>query len=307
MLLLGFGRFASQWHSAAIDSRSVSITNKRQIAKWVEGYGDDSDFVRIRVKGEFPRTGLMEFFSAADIEAAMVREVTVSIADPLSIGVDVARYGANNSVIFPRKGRDARSIARKVFNGINTVELATKIFETQQDLHPDGIMIDGGGVGGGVIDNCRQNHLYVYEVQFGGKDDVGGTVWGIQGERYANKRAAMYGAGRAWLKGGAIPNDPDLRRALLAITYTFNAKDEILLTSKEDIIDDNPGVILDDVDAWALTFAYPLTAHASAGVEGPKKPVVEYEYGQHDSKRMRWLRWFLQSPVLAKTLARCLE
>ena len=76
------GRFERQWRSAAIDSRSVSITNKTQIAKWIEGYGDDSDFVRIRVKGQFPRTGLMEFFSAAEIEAAMAREVTVDLTDP---------------------------------------------------------------------------------------------------------------------------------------------------------------------------------------------------------------------------------
>lgn len=282
------GRFASQWKSAAIDSRSVSITNKKQIEKWVAAYGDDSDFVRIRVKGQFPRTGLMEFFSASEIEAAMAREVTTSPSDPLALGVDVARFGANNSVIFPRKGRDARSIPRRVYNGINTVELATKVFDANSEYHADGLFIDGGGVGGGVVDNIRNQHLFCYEVQFGGKDDVGGTPWGIQGERYANKRAAMYGACRAWMKGGAIPNDPDLRRAMLAIRYTFNGKDEIQLESKEDIMDDpaNAGLILDDLDALVLTFAYPLAAHANAGREGPKAPDVQFEYDPFSSARM---------------------
>jgi len=280
------GRFANSWKSAAIDSREVSITNKRQIAKWIEAYGDDSDFVRIRVKGQFPRTGLMEFFSAAEIEAAMAREVTTSLSDPLALGVDVARFGANNSVIWPRKGRDARTIARKVYNGINTVELATRVQETHFDLHSDGIFIDGGGVGGGVVDTARNNHLFVYEVQFGSKDDVGGAPWGIQGEKYANKRAAMYGALRAWLKGGAIPNDPSLRNAMLAIKYSFNNKDEIVLMSKEDIMEENPDIMLDDVDALALTFAYPLAPHAEAGGLHPHKPPVETEYDPFSPQRM---------------------
>ncbi|MDE2022105.1 MAG: terminase [Patescibacteria group bacterium] len=280
------GRFANAWRSAAIDSRSVSITNKNQIAKWIEAYGDDSDFVRIRVKGQFPRTGLMEFFSAADIEAAMSREVTVPPSAPLAIGVDVARFGRNNSVIFPRKGRDARSIPRRVYNGINTVELSTRVHEAHNDLHSDGLFVDGGGVGGGVVDTLRNMHLFVYEVQFGAKDDVGGAPWGIQGERYANKRAAMYGAARAWLKTGAIPNDPNLRNAMLAIKYSFNNKDEILLMSKEDIMEENPDIILDDVDALVLTFAYPLAAHANAGREGPMAPLVEFDYNPFDEKRM---------------------
>ena len=280
------GRFAANWRSKAIDSREVSITNKKQIQKWIDGYGDDSDFVRIRVKGQFPRTGLMEFFSAADIEAAMVREVTVSVTDPLAIGVDVARYGGNNSVIWPRKGRDARSIARKVYNGINTVELATRVQETQNELNADGIMIDGGGVGGGVVDNCRNAHLFVYEVQFGGKDDIGGMPWGIQGEKYANKRAAIYGALRGWMKTGAIPNDPNLRNALLAIKYSFNNKDEILLMSKEDIMEENPDILLDDIDALACTFAYLLQPHSYAGREGSKRPLVETEYDPYSPERM---------------------
>ena len=282
------GRFAVDWKAAAIDSRSVSITNKKRIDRWIAAYGDDSDWVRIRVKGEFPRTGLMEFFSASEIEAAMTREVTTSLTDPLALGVDVARFGGNNSVLFSRKGRDARTIARKIFNGIDTVELATKVFDAHQDLHPDGIFIDGGGVGGGVVDNVRNKQLFCYEVQFGGKDDVGGAPWGIQGEKYANKRAAMYGACRAWIKGGAIPNDPELKRAMLAIKYTHNGKDEILLESKEDIMDDpaNAGLVLDDLDGLVLTFAYPLAAHALAGREGPQRPIVDFEYDPFSQKRM---------------------
>jgi len=280
------GRFESVWWSKQLDSRSVpTITNRRKIDQWVSIYGEDSDFVRIRVKGEFPRQGLMEFFSAADIDEAMTREVTSSLHDPLALGVDVARFGANNSVIFPRKGRDARTIPRQSFNGLSTVALSAKVFETNQQLRADGILVDGGGVGGGVVDILRNMHLHIHEVQFGGKDDVGGTVWGIASERYANKRAAMFGALRGWLKTGAIPPDPELKSALLAIRYTFK-KDEILLVSKEDILDENPNILIDDVDALALTFAYPLAAHAGAGGDHPKAPLVESEYDPFSNERM---------------------
>lgn len=274
------GRHAEFWTSRQIDSRSVKVTNKQRFEKWIKAYGLDSDFVRVRVLGQFPRVGEMEFFSAADIDAAMSpeREVFIDAFTPLALGVDVARFGANNSVIFPRKGRDARTLARKMFNGINTVELANQIHSCWVSWRPDGIFIDGGGVGGGVVDNCRNQRLFVLEVQFGGKDDITGVVFDNAGEKYANKRAAMYGAARAWLKGGMLPNDDQLRSAMLAIRYTFNKRDEIQLVSKEDIMEDNPNLVLDDLDAFVLTFGGPLARNALAGGDHPHKSLVEHEY-----------------------------
>lgn len=280
------GRFAKHWLKRQIDSREVAITNKKQIQKWLETYGEDTDWFRVRVRGVFPRHGLMEFFSAAEIDAAMSREVTTSLTDPLAIGVDVARYGANNSVIFPRKGRDARSIPRRVYNGLNTVDLAQRVFDTTTEYRADGIFVDGGGVGGGVVDNLRNMHLFCFEVQFGSRDFIGGTVTGNPGERYANKRAEMYGALRAWLRGGAIPNDPELRKQMLAIKYSYNNRDEILLESKEDMMDDNDGLSPDDLDALVLTFAYPLASHADAGGDFPHPPAVETDYNPFAPERM---------------------
>lgn len=283
------GAHSSMWHTTAIDSREVPITNKKRIAALIGIYGDDSDYVRIRILGQFPRQGLMEFFLASDIDGAMSsdREVFIDASTPLALGVDVARYGANNSVIFPRKGRDARTIARKVFNGISTVELANNVFDSWQRLRPDGIFIDGGGVGGGVVDNCRAKHLYITEVQFGGKDDITGIVFDNAGEQYANKRAAMYGALRSWVRTGLLPIDADLRSAMLAIRYTFNKKDEIILTPKEDILADNPGLVLDDLDALALTFGGPLAAHANAGGEGPRQELHQTEYNPYAEEHMQ--------------------
>lgn len=281
------GRFAAYWHSAAIDSRSVSLTNKDQIAKWIEAYGDDSDFVKIRVKGEFPSVGEMEFFNAADIDAAATRDVSVNLSDPLALGVDVARYGKNSSVIYPRKGRDARTIQRQRYQGLSTVQLADRVYQADATLHADGIFIDGGGVGGGVVDNVRQKNLFCYEVQFGAKDDTPHSVWGSTGERYANKRSGMYGACRAWLKTGAIPNDPDLLKQFRSIKYVFNKRDEIQLLSKEDLLKDNPDLELDDIDALVTTFAHALAAHDRAGGEHlHRRDPVDFEYDPFAQSRM---------------------
>ena len=164
------GKFANQWHHLQIDSRTVRITNKKRLQGWIDAYGLDSDFVRVRVLGQFPRKGsLMEFFSAADIDEAMTREVYTDKSDPLPSALTLLAFGMNASVIFPRKGRDARTIERERFNGLSTVELADRILQAHFRYHADGIMIDGGGVGGGVVDNVRNKRLHCYEVQFGGQ------------------------------------------------------------------------------------------------------------------------------------------
>ncbi len=286
----GEGKHASMWKSRQLDSRTVAITNKTRIKRWETIYGVDSDWFRVRVLGQFPRRGEMEFFSASEIDAAMSadREVFVDAFTPLALGVDVARFGRNNSVLFPRKGRDARTLERKLFSGLNTVELAQRVADCFTQWRPDGIFIDGGGVGGGVVDQCRQQRLFVWEIQFGAKDSITGTNLDNAGERYANMRAAMYGALRAWIKSGMLPAMPELRTAMLAIKYTFNVRDEIVLTSKEDLLDENPDLDLDTLDALCLTFGGPLHRNANAGGDHPhaKANEAEHEYNPYAEERM---------------------
>jgi hypothetical protein len=284
------GKHHDFWLTRQIDSRTVAITNKSRFDKWIKAYGADSDFVRVRVLGQFPRIGEMEFFSAFDIDAAMSpdREVFVDAFTPLAVGVDVARFGRNNSVIFPRKGRDARGIPKRVYHGISTTELANQIFSVFTEYRPDGIFIDGGGVGGGVVDQCRNQRLHVWEIQFGAKDSITGVINDNAGERYANMRAAMYGALRSWLKSGILPHDSDLRTAMLAIKYTFNNRDEIQLVSKEDLLDDNPDLDLDSLDALILTFGGPINRNAYAGGDHPHPEVnmATCEYDPYSEQRM---------------------
>ena len=73
---------------------------------------------------------------------------------------------------------------------------------------------------------------------------------------------------------------------MLAIKYTFNAKDQIQLVSKEDLLDDNPDLDLDTLDAFCLTFGGPLASNAYAGGAHPHPAMVETEYNPYSEERM---------------------
>lgn len=268
-----FGKFKHRWWTRQIDTRKVEGVNLTKIGEWEKDWGVDSDFFKVRVRGEFPSSSDMQFISSSVVEAARKREAVCHMNDPMIVGVDVARFGSSKTVITVRKGRDARSFGTFRYRGLDTVQVALKVFEVCQAMKvrngntlPDGIFIDGGGVGGGVVDNCRKLGLDVIEVQFGGKADRSGTLneVGAPGERYMNKRAEMWGAGREWLKGGAIEDSGELQDDLIGPEYGLNARDEIVLESKEDML--KRGLASpDEGDSLMLTFAYPVNRKALAG------------------------------------------
>ena len=87
------------------------MTNKAQIATWVHDYGEDSDFVRVRVKGEFPRSGSMQFIDSERVQQAVERELFKDPTAALIMGVDIARHGEDQTVIrFRAASTRARSL-----------------------------------------------------------------------------------------------------------------------------------------------------------------------------------------------------
>lgn len=288
-----FGRYRYRWRGIQVDSRTVSITNKTQFDRWVRDYGEDSDFARVRIRGTFPRVGSVQFISTELVEqaqeASRFNELNVHPFEPFLIGVDVARFGDDASVIYCRKGRDARSIAPAVFRGVSTMTLATRAAEAYHQYHADALFVDGGGVGGGVVDRLRQLKVPVFDIQFGAKSDRSDAeeVW-----RYANKRAEMWGHLRRWLEVGSIPGDGEigqqLRDDLIGPEYGLNSRDEIQLERKEDM--KKRGLSSPDLaDALALTFAYPVMPNPRSGSEfarllKPKAQLAETEYDPLDRR-----------------------
>lgn len=258
------GRFAHRWNSRAIDSRTVRITNKIQLQAWVDDYGEDHDFVRVRVRGVFPRTDSISFIAMVDVEEAQARTPEGQSFAPVIIGLDVARFGPDNSVICFRQGRDAASRPWVRVNGQNTVAVARWAFEQYMRNNCAAMIVDTGGIGGGVYDQLELMGINVYSVDFSGSPDNDSQ------ERYLNKRAEMYGRTRDWIKkGGCLPRDDSraegkgLSYQLTAPTYTYQGDVKLQLESKKDIRR-RLGISPDEADALAITFAYPYLDEAFA-------------------------------------------
>lgn len=282
-----FGSRKAHWITKNIDGRTVEGTNRETYEEHIRYYGEDSDYVRVRVKGEFPRVGSMQFISGEVVEAARKREPEAKLYDPVIMGVDVARFGDDETVIVLRRGRDAKSVPWTCLRGADTMEVAARIVELSQLHRPDAIFVDGGGVGGGVVDRLRMLRQPVIEVQFGGAADRSQMV--SEGAViYANKRAEMWGYMRDWLKGGMIPDDADLGAQLSSVQYgyaTREHRDAILLERKADM--KKRGLASPDkADALALTFAYPVMG-SDHTMQFTGKPVHMIDYNPYAPARVQ--------------------
>lgn len=247
------GKFAHRWKQQKVDSRQVQRTNKKEIEDWISDYGLDSDFVRVRILGEFPHTDSISFISRDLVAAAVNRPLDFN-SGAVVLGVDVARFGDDFSVIWPRRGRDANFSPVRFYQGLDTNRLAHEVVRIYNDLNAQIVFVDGTGVGGGVVDTLLALGVRVFEVQFGARPDgLNPTA------KYMNKRAEIWGEMRDWLRTGSIPArvaDRNLLEELSAPTYTITAKDQIQLESKEMM--KRRGVSSPDfADALACTFAFP--------------------------------------------------
>jgi len=247
-----WGKFRDMWVTYEIDSRDSKRTDKKLIQKWIDAYGEDSDFVRVRVKGQTPRAGIMQFIPTDIVEAAMGKKFHVSawLDRAKVLGVDCARFGDDQFVLTKRQGPVAYGI--KKFRGLNTQTLAGIVAEEINAWEPDQVFIDMGNIGAAVYDLL---------VDWGYKDIVTGVWFGSNADDdklYFNKRVEMYGKARDWLEdGGAIPDDPELRDDLTAVQYGFTSREQFQLEKKEDM--KKRGLASPDCgDSFVLTFAYPV-------------------------------------------------
>jgi hypothetical protein len=212
----------------------------------------------------------VQFIPTDLVEAAMNREVQAMPNDALVLGVDVARYGEDSSVIFARQGMDARSILPIEVRGVSTVRLEELILNFCLQHPVDMIFVDSTG-GGGVVDHLQKHNLPVEDVSFGGK-----ALNATDRVRYANKRVEMWGNLRDALQWMAIPNRADLRDQLIGPEYEINLRGEYQLERKEDMR--RRGLASPDIaDALALTFARPVFPRQFDNWLGAGNVVSDYD------------------------------
>jgi len=193
--------------------------------------------------------------TAAVVKSQLLPAVS-NINDPMILGVDVARFGDDKSVIYPRRGRDAQSMPFEMYDGLDTMQFAARVAEAIKKYKPDGVFIDVGGIGAGVVDRLVQLNFEVVGVNFGGTADR----YMPGGSKASNKRSEMWVSLRDALKSGlSIPDDKKLEFELLSPNYTYDNDNAILLEKKKDM--KKRGLQSPDIaDALALTYAYPVEA-----------------------------------------------
>jgi hypothetical protein len=198
----------------------------------------------------------IDMVSRAASKALTERDVAGAVR---IIGVDVARFGDDRSVICKREGLWCRPL--RIIDHMDNMTFAGIAAAEINEFNPDAVFIDSGR-GEGVIDRLRQLGYRVMEVNFGGH--------AIESARYANKRSEMWDKMREWIEaGGAIPNDSDLKGEMAAPTYSFDAGGRVLLEKKEKLKE--RGLRSPDLaDALALTFAAPVYPQRGRG------RVIEY-------------------------------
>ena len=279
------GKLRSRHIVRRIDSRDVSITNKELYKEWIEDYGVDSDYVKVRVRGMFPSMGSLQFIPTDWVERQATAKMVDNFMYPVLIGVDVARFGDDDSVIAVRVGRDARQWKYKTFSGADTHQLTGEVIHVIREMRErfrrePHIFVDGTGVGGGVVDNLRAAGYSVREVQLGSSP--------IDRDIYRYKSDECWGRLKEALRKGEIylPDDERLKRELTQRFFGYTQTGKIHLETKKDMkarlgsasVSSSPDV----AEAYALTFAEDVNelddSMGSVNTAVPKYNPFEWRY-----------------------------
>ncbi len=239
-------------------------------------------------KQEYPNNPNEAFVLTGDnsyIDAAVVSRsryyTDLEKYGPLVIGVDPARFGDDRSSIIFRQGRVAFNL--QSYSKKDTMEIAGLVHKIIEDAKPVKVFIDVGGLGAGVVD--RLNELGYKDIVVA----VNGGSSPLDGKRYRNKRAEMWGLMLEWLKDEPcqIPDSNTLHADLCNIRYSFDSNSRLLMEKKEDM--KKRGIRSpDEADALALTFAYPLSALLKH--EDKKQSRVISTLSQNFNQRARAMR-----------------
>lgn len=195
-------------------------------------WGEESAAYQVRVKGNFPTQADNAVVQLGLVLEAEKRWKHAPEDGELYIGVDVARFGDDESVIQPRRG--TKALPPVTLQGMDTVQVAGKVRQVLRDLRRQGerprINIDVIGVGAGVVDQLQND------------EDLSADVFGINvaesatSDGYHLLRDQLWFGIADWLKeGGAIPEDPKLHSELVAPVYRFDVQGRRKVESKDDI------------------------------------------------------------------------
>ena len=203
--------------------------------------------------GNFPKQGENTLIPLAWIEAAMERWHDMpDDGKPVEIGVDVARFGSDKTVIATRRGQKVMSL--QVFPQKSVTESTGLIIDMARQEGTSVVRVDEIGIGGGVVDTLSENTYYDTGV------DVSKAP--IDKDRFANLRAELWWNLREMLDVDPVrnpepiglPPDDNLLAELSSVQYKYNSRGQVQIEAKEDM-KKRLGHSPDRADAVVLAFA----------------------------------------------------
>ena len=248
-----FGAHRGIWSPLVLDSRTSKFTNQETIQEWVDTYGEDSDYVRVRVRGLPPRASDAQFIDQQRVLDAQKRQVFVLPDEPLVVGCDLAWGGSDDNVIRFRRGLDAKSIPPMRVKGEFTrrpeamiTRLADILSSDYEGARVHTLFLDSAGIAGPIGSRLRQlGYVNVQEINFGADSPD---------DKCRYMRDYMWQQMKDWLSNGSIDSHPELEADLVGPGIRSDVKQRIWLEDKKSMKQrgiDSP----DDADALALTFA----------------------------------------------------
>jgi hypothetical protein len=243
------GEFFDAFHGKAAFYRRIHVSSEETpnvvegravvpglaTREWIDEkraeWGEESPLYQVRAKGNFPEQASNAVVGLALVLAALARWADAPADGPLECGLDVARTGEDESVLALRRG--AKLLALRTWRGLDGPDLAAAVVVAVREAARPGerprVKVDAIGVGASAFDAlARCKDVEAVAVNSAGASSTP--------DEYANLRAQLAFGVRAWLRdGGALPDHDKLQADLVTPTFGFDARNRILVESKDDI------------------------------------------------------------------------
>lgn len=268
---------ADMWHAIEITGDPDNPKRSPRISiEWareqIKLHGRDNPWVMAFILGKFPPSAINALLSPDEMREAMDRELRDDSYSRIQkrLGIDVARFGDDRTIIFPRQGLRAFNPAE--MRGARSEAIAARVATAKQRFGSELEFIDStGGYSAGVEDMCRLGGIDLIPINFSSN---------ALDARYFNRRSEMEFMAAHWVKnGGKLPNRPGLIKEACAATYWFD-KGQLRVAEKDQIKKQLNGHSPDEWDAFKLTFALPdMPASVESMVGAPAGSFAEFGGG----------------------------
>lgn len=254
------------WATMQVDG-TVVPTQSEQFRQEIEAqYGKDSNYYRVRVQGDFPRSEDDTVIPLELCDSATVRDVDVF--GQVVWAVDVARFGDDRTVLVKRKTNGTEGPHRS-WHGMDTMQTSGRIFaewmDTPPDDRPNSIFVDSIGIGAGVVDRLLELQLPVIGINVSESASAD--------DKYNRLRDELWFRARRWLerKDCKLFQDETLIAELTLPKYKFSSGGKLIVESKDDLKKRYPRSP-DVADAFCLTFADSSEYRGIQSVDPPYYP-----------------------------------